>query len=151
MNSIFWTALEIAWSDGSMSKKGALIVEKLHDAMGLKTSMREEIEDEFARVVLKDRTERGEGTGDSELEKWVNIIIEDLNSEELESQIICLGSKAVKQGLSKEKWISGMNFTDEFNQSSTFAEGVWMENDTNHQFEEYLSILQPLERDLKSN
>lgn len=151
MNSIFWTALEIAWSDGSMSKKGALIVEKLHDAMGLKTSMREEIEDEFARVVLKDRTERGEGTGDSELEKWVNVIIEDLNSEELESQIICLGSKAVKQGLSKEKWISGMNFTDEFNQSSTFAEGVWMENDTNHQFEEYLSILQPLERDLKSN
>ena len=130
MNSIFWTALDIAWSDGSMSKKGALIIEKLHDAMGLKTSLREEIEDEFARVVLEGRTERGEGTGDAELEIWVNEIIEDLNSDELESQIICLGSKAVKQGLSKEKWGFGMNFTDEFNLSNTFAEGVWMENNS---------------------
>ena len=151
MNSIFWTALDIAWSDGSMSKKGALIIEKLHDAMGLKTSLREEIEDEFARVVLEERTERGEGRGDAELEIWVNEIIEDLNSDELESQIICLGSKTVKQGLSKEKWITGMNFTDEFNQSNTFAEGVWMENDSKNEFKEYLSILQPLENDLKSN
>ncbi len=151
MNSIFWTALNIAWSDGSMSKKGALIIEKLHDAMGLKTSLREEIEDEFARVVLEDRTERGEGTGDAELELWVNEIINDLNSDELESQIICLGSKAVKQGLSKEKWIFGINFTDEFNQSNTFAEGVWMENNSNNEFEEFLSILQPLENELNSN
>ncbi|HJM44703.1 MAG TPA: hypothetical protein QF644_01990 [Candidatus Poseidoniaceae archaeon] len=151
MNSIFWTALDIAWSDGSMSKKGALIIEKLNDAMGLKTSLREEIEDEFARVVLEGRTERGEGTGDAKLEIWVNEIIEDLNSDELESQIICLSSKAVKQGLSKEKWVLGMNFTDEFNQSNTFAEGVWMENDSKNEFKEYLSILQPLENDLKSN
>ena len=151
MNSIFWTALDIAWSDGSMSKKGALIIEKLHDAMGLKTSLREEIEDEFARVVLEDRTERGEGTGDAELELWVNEIIEDLNSDKLESQIICLGSKAVKQGLSKEKWIFGINFTDEFNQSNTFAEGVWMENNSNNEFGEFLSILQPLENELNSN
>jgi len=143
--------LNIAWSDGSMSKKGALIIEKLHDAMGLKTSLREEIEDEFARVVLEDRTERGEGTGDAELELWVNEIINDLNSDELESQIICLGSKAVKQGLSKEKWIFGINFTDEFNQSNTFAEGVWMENNSNNEFEEFLSILQPLENELNSN
>ena len=151
MNSIFWTALDIAWSDGSMSKKGALIIEKLHDAMGLKTSLREEIEDEFARVVLENRTERGEGTGDAELEIWVNEIIDDLNSNDLESQIICLGSKAVKQGLSKEKWIAGMNFTNEFNQSNTFAEGVWMENDSKNEFKEYLSILQPLENQLNSN
>ena len=151
MNSIFWTALDIAWSDGSMSKKGALIIEKLDDAMGLKTSLREEIEDEFAKEVLKERTERGEGRGDAELEIWVNEIIEDLNSDELESQIICLGSKAVKQGLSKEKWITGMNFTDEFNQSNTFAEGVWMENDSEYEFKEYLSILQPLENNLNSN
>ncbi len=151
MNSIFWTALDIAWSDGSMSKKGALIIEKLHDAMGLETSLREEIEDEFARVVLENRTERGEGTGDAELEIWVNEIIDDLNSNDLESQIICLGSKAVKQGLSKEKWIAGMNFTNEFNQSNTFAEGVWMENDSKNEFKEYLSILQPLENDLNSN
>jgi len=151
LNSIFWTALDIAWSDGSMSKKGALIIEKLHDAMGLKTSLREEIEDEFARVVLENRTERGEGKGDAELEIWVNEVINDLNSNDLEEQIICLGSKAVKQGLSKEKWIAGMNFTDEFNQSNTFAEGVWMENDSKNQFKDYLSILQPLENDLNSN
>jgi len=151
LNSIFWTALDIAWSDGSMSKKGALIIEKLHDAMGLKTSLREEIEDEFARVVLEERTERGEGRGDAELEIWVNEIIEDLNSDELESQIICLGSKAVKQGLSKEKWGFGMNFTDEFNLSNTFAEGVWMENNSKNEFKEYLSILQPLDDELNSN
>ena len=151
MNSIFWTALDIAWSDGSMSKKGALIIEKLNDAMGLKTSLREEIEDEFARVVLEGRTERGEGTGDAKLEIWVNEIIEDLNSDELESQIICLGSKAVKQGLSKEKWGFGMNFTDEFNLSNTFAEGVWMENNSKNEFKEYLSILQPLDDELNSN
>ena len=41
-----------------------------------------------------------------------------------------------------------MNFTEEFNQSNTFAEGVWMENDSNNEFEEFLSILQPLENEL---
>ncbi|MAT48719.1 MAG: hypothetical protein CMA27_02680 [Euryarchaeota archaeon] len=148
MKTIFWTALDLAWSDGSMSKKGALIIEKLHDAMGLKSSLREEIEDSFARMVLEERTERGEGTGDVELKSWVDGIISDLESEELESQIMCLGSKAVKKGLSKEKWIFGINFTEEFNQSNTFAEGVWMENDSNIEFEEYLSILQPLENEL---
>ncbi|CAI8269787.1 MAG: Uncharacterised protein [Methanobacteriota archaeon] len=148
MKTIFWTALDIAWSDGSMSKKGALIIEKLHDAMGLKISLREEIEERFAKMVLEDRTERGEGAGDAELENWVNGIIEDLNSDDLESQIICIGAKAVKQGLSKEKWGLGMNFTEEFNQSNTFAEGVWMENDSNNEFEEFLSILQPLENEL---
>tara|TARA_Y100001968_G_scaffold330771_1_gene383529 strand:+ start:248 stop:703 length:456 start_codon:yes stop_codon:yes gene_type:complete len=148
LKTIFWRALEIAWSDGSMSKKGALIIEKLHDAMGLDISLREEIEERFAKEVLEERTERGEGTGDAELESWANTIIEELNSENLEGQIICIGAKAVKQGLSKEKWIFGMNFTEEFNQSNTFAEGVWMENDSKNEFEEFLSILQPLEKEL---
>ena len=53
MNTIFWMALEIAWSDGSMSKKGALIIEELHDAMGLDLSLREEIEEKFAKDILE--------------------------------------------------------------------------------------------------
>ena len=53
MNTIFWMALEIAWSDGSMSKKGALIIEELHDAMGLDLSLREEIEEKFEEVEEK--------------------------------------------------------------------------------------------------
>ena len=151
MNSIFWTALEIAWSDGSMSKKGASIIENLHDAMGLDISLRESIEEKFAKEVLKSRTERGEGTGDGELESWANQIIEDLNSEQLESQIASLGIKAVKQGLSKEKWTMGMKYTQEFGQSNTFAEGVWMENQTENQTDQFLSIIQPLANKLFSN
>ena len=38
MNTIFWMALEIAWSDGSMSKKGALIIEELHHKYNQKNS-----------------------------------------------------------------------------------------------------------------
>ena len=144
-------ALEIAWSDGSMSKKGALIIEELHDAMGLDLSLREEIEEKFAKDILEDRTERGEGTGDIELESWRKIIIENLNSNELENQIISLSKKAVIQGLSKEKWLLGMDFTREFNQSNTFAEGVWMENNTEEEFDEYLRILKPLEAKLIAN
>ena len=151
MNSIFWNALEIAWSDGSMSKKGASIIENLHDAMGLDVSLRESIEEKFAKDVLKSRTERGEGTGDSELESWANQIIEDLNSEQLESQIASLGIKAVKQGLSKEKWSIGMKYTREFGQSNTFAEGVWMENQTKNETNQFLSIIQPLANQLLSN
>ena len=151
MNSIFWMALEIAWSDGSMSKKGALIIEELHDAMGLDLSLREGIEEKFAKDILEDRTERGEGTGDIELESWSKIIIENLNSNELENQIISLSKTAVVQGLSKEKWLLGMDFTREFNQSNTFAEGVWMENNTEEEFDEYLQILKPLEAKLISN
>ena len=151
MNTIFWMALEIAWSDGSMSKKGALIIEELHDAMGLDLSLREGIEEKFAKDILEDRTERGEGTGDIELESWSKIIIENLNSNELENQIISLSKKAVFQGLSKEKWLLGMDFTKEFNQSNTFAEGVWMENNTEEEFDEYLQILKPLEAKLIAN
>jgi hypothetical protein len=151
LKSIFWTALEIAWSDGSMSKKGALIIEKLHDAMELDLSLRESIEEAFTKDVLESRTERGEGTGDIKLELWVNEMINDLNSEQLKSQITSLGIKAVKQGLSKEKWSTGMKYTHEFGQSNTFAEGVWMENQTEIQTEKFLSILQPLENELNSN
>ena len=151
MNTIFWMALEIAWSDGSMSKKGALIIEELHDAMGLDLSLREEIEEKFTKDILEERTERGEGTGDIELESWSKTIIENLNSNELENQIISLSKKAVIQGLSKEKWLLGINFTKEFNQSNTFAKGVWMENNTEEEFDEYLQILKPLEADLISN
>ncbi|MBK00371.1 MAG: hypothetical protein CMB48_05395 [Euryarchaeota archaeon] len=151
MKTIFWTALEIAWSDGSMSKKGALIVEKLHDAMGLDISLREELENRFAKEILEERTERGEGTGDAELESWANTIIENLNSNDLKNQIISLSNEAVINGLSKEKWLIGMNFTKEFNQSNTFAEGVWMENNTEKEFEEYLPILKPLVDELISN
>ena len=39
----------MAWSDGSMSKKGALIIEKLHEAMELDISLRESIEEKFAK------------------------------------------------------------------------------------------------------
>tara|TARA_B100000945_G_scaffold188985_1_gene151720 strand:+ start:3311 stop:3766 length:456 start_codon:yes stop_codon:yes gene_type:complete len=151
LKTIFWTALEIAWSDGSMSKKGALIVEKLHDAMGLDISLREELENRFAKEILEERTERGEGTGDAELESWANTIIENLNSNDLKNQIISLSNEAVINGLSKEKWLIGMNFTKEFNQSNTFAEGVWMENNTEKEFEEYLPILKPLVDELISN
>ena len=151
MKTIFWKALEIAWSDGSMSKKGALIIEKLHDIMGLDTSLREEIEEKFAKEILEGRTERGEGTGDVELESWSKTIIENLDSDELENQIISLGKKAVVQGLSKEKWLLGMDYTKEFNQSNTFAEGVWMENNTEKEFDEFLQILKPLESELISN
>ena len=148
MKTIFWMALEIAWSDGSMSKKGALIIEKLHDKMGLDISLREEIEERFAKEILEERTERGEGTGDLELESWANTIIENLNSNQLENQIISLSKKAVIQGLSKEKWLLGMDFTREFNQSNTFAEGVWMENNTEEEYNNYLSILEPLVNEL---
>ena len=151
MKTIFWTALEIAWSDGSMSKKGALIIEKLYDAMGLDILLREEIENEFAKKVLDNRSERGEGKGDLELESWANTIIEDLNSNELKNQIISLSNKAVIQGLSKEKWLFAMKFTKEFNLSNTFAEGVWMENNTEMEYEKYLSILEPLVNQLLSN
>lgn len=151
MKTIFWKALEIAWSDGSMSKKGALIIEKLHDIMGLDTSLREEIEEKFAKEILEGRTERGEGAGDVELESWSKTIIENLDSDELENQIISIGKKAVVQGLSKEKWLLGMDYTKEFNQSNTFAEGVWMENNTEKEFDEFLQILKPLESELISN
>ena len=151
MKTIFWKALEIAWSDGSMSKKGALIIEKLHDIMGLDISLREEIEEKFAKEILEGRTERGEGTGDVELESWSKTIIENLDSDELENQIISLGKKAVVQGLSKEKWLLGIDYTKEFNQSNTFAKGVWMENNTEKEFDEFLQILKPLESELISN
>ena len=119
--------------------------------MGLDISLREEIEEKFAKEILEGRTERGEGTGDVELESWSKTIIENLDSDELENQIISLGKKAVVQGLSKEKWLLGIDYTKEFNQSNTFAEGVWMENNTEKEFDEFLQILKPLESELISN
>ena len=117
----------------------------------IKIFLKYKIEKKFAKDILEDRTERVEGTGDIELESWSKIIIENLNSNELENQIISLSKKAVVQGLSKEKWLLGMDFTREFNQSNTFAEGVWMENNTEEEFDEYLQILKPLEAKLIAN
>jgi len=154
LKTIFRTALEIAWEDGSMSKKGALIIEKLFDAMNLDISLREKIEDDFYNEILEERAsngERGEGAGEMELESWTDLIIQDLNSSDLDNQILSLSQKAVKSGLSKEKWLFGINFTREFNRSSTFAEGVWMETDTENEYESYLKILEPLVNRLITN
>ena len=59
--------------------------------------------------------------------------------------------KLEKEIRSKEKWLFAMKFTKEFNLSNTFAEGVWMENNTEMEYEKYLSILEPLVNQLLSN
>tara|TARA_Y100001935_G_C17223652_1_gene466614 strand:+ start:491 stop:955 length:465 start_codon:yes stop_codon:yes gene_type:complete len=154
LKTVFRTALEIAWADGSMSKKGALIIEKLHDAMKLENSLREKIEEEFYNEILNSRAEngeRGEGKGDTELESWVNSLIDNLEDDELEKQVLYLSRRCVEIGLSKEKWLFGIKFTKEFNQSNTFAQGVWMEKNIQVEYNDFLKILEPLANVLNSN
>ena len=103
------------------------------------------------RSAPAEKSSRGEGKGDIELESWVNSIIDDLNSNELEDQILYLGQKGVENGLSKDKWLFGVSFTKEFNQSNTFAQGIWMEKVAEGQYDRFLKILEPLTQIFDSN
>ena len=148
MKTPFRIALELAWSDGSMSKQGAMMLEQLSDALDLSAERRAEVEDAFVEEVLSDRTDRGSGTGADLLRPWLEQTLNELAAGDIDTQIAAIAYAAVKAGLTKQGWKEGIQYATEIGLASVFAKAVWAEEEHPQVEGELPGILIPLSEHL---
>ena len=126
----FETALEIAWSDGRFSITSARLLERLQKILYISDTERGVIEEEFNQRTLPtidDITERGNGLGDIELEKWINVLESQLHSDTLGSQVASIARLSIETGISKEKYMLAMKYCNEIGVGDEFAKTIWEE------------------------
>ena len=144
MRTPFRIALELAWSDGSMSKDGALMLEEFSDAIGLDAENRQKVENEFNEVVLADRTDRGAGSGAVDLREWLDIVLEELKSTDIGCHLSDVAWSAVEAGLTKLHWLGGLQYSSELGLQDVFERAVWAEDERCDTNDELPEILKPL-------
>lgn len=148
MKTPFRIALELAWSDGSMSKQGARMIEQLSDALDMSTERRAVVEDTFVEEVLADRNDRGSGTGADLLLPWLEQTLSELSREDIEDQIAAIACAAVEAGLTKQGWKEGIRYTAEIGLDDVFAKAVWAAGDYSKAEGDVPQILIPLSEHL---
>lgn len=148
MKTPFRIALELAWSDGSMSKRGAMMLEQLGDAFDLSAQDRALVEDEFVAEELSDRIDRGSGTGADLLHPWLEQTLSELAREDIGAQIATIACAAVEAGLTKQGWKDGIRYASEMGLGDVFARAVWAEEEIHEVEGDVPQILIPLSEHL---
>ena len=126
----FETALEIAWSDGRFSITSARLMERLQKVLYISDAERGVVEEEFNQRTLptiENITERGNGLGDVELEKWINVLESQLQSDNLGNQVASIARLSIEAGISKEKYVSAIKYCNEIGVGNEFAKTIWEE------------------------
>ena len=143
----FETALEIAWSDGRFSLKSARLLERLQKILHINDTERGIIEEQFTIKTLPtidNIAERGNGLGDSELEKWIDVLESQLKSENIGNQVATIARSSLELGISKEKYILAMRYCGEIGVSAEFARTIWEEGEHITESKVENEILNPL-------
>ena len=143
----FETALEIAWSDGRFSLNSARLLERLQKVLFISDMERGIIEEQFndrTLPTIDDITERGNGLGDVELEKWVNTLESQLQSGNLGSQVASIAKSSIKVGISKEKYVLAMRYCHEIGVGNEFAMTIWEEGEAIEESSVENEVLSPL-------
>ena len=123
--SPFEHGLALAWSDGALSRDGAVMLETLQSQLSLSDSERALIEESWLKDIS--RTERRSfGDGDAMLREWLEALN---NDESLEDFARSMGKAALKIGLSKSTWKEAESFADGLGLGQALAEGAWLECD----------------------
>ena len=135
----FEHGLALAWSDGALSRDGAIMLETLQQQLGLSDSERARQE----QVWLSDISKTGRrsfGDGDQNLREW----LEGLNDRDsLAPTARSLGRAAVNAGISKTGWTEALLFAEGLGLGNDLAEGVWFEKEA-APLEGWPSALDPL-------
>ena len=143
----FETALEIAWSDGRFSLKSARLLERLQKILSLNDTERGVIEEQFTNRTLPtidNIAERGNGLGDTELEKWIEFIESQLQANNIATQVATIAKLSVNAGISKEKYVLAMRYCKEIGFGDEFAKTIWEEEGSIHDSNIENEILNPL-------
>jgi len=121
----FEHGLALAWSDGALSRDGAIMLETLQKQLGLSDKERAIQEQKWLADMSK--TERRSfGDGDKILREW----LEGLNDREnLSSSALSMGRAALDIGLSKSGWSNALQFADGLGLGEELAAGVWLERE----------------------
>lgn len=135
----FEHGLALAWSDGALSRDGAVMLEKLQNKLELSDSQRA-VQEEAWLALLSVNERRSFGDGDAILNEWL-AALNDIAS--LGDTVRSMGRATLDLGLSKSTWNEAMAFADGLGLSTPLAEGVWME-ETAEELTEWAPALDPL-------
>ena len=121
----FEHGLALAWSDGALSRDGAIMLETLQTQLGISDSERAEQEQAWLVDISKPER-RSFGDGDLVLREW----LEGLDDHEsLAPAVRSLGRAALDVGLSKVAWKEAIQFAEGLGLGDELAEGVWLEKE----------------------
>ena len=121
----FEHGLALAWSDGALSRDGAIMLENLQEQLGITDSERAEQEQSWM-VEISKTERRSFGDGDQILREW----LEGLNDRDsLAPAARSMGRAALDVGLSKKGWKEAFQFASGLGLGEELAAGVWLEKD----------------------
>ncbi len=121
----FEHGLALAWSDGALSRDGAIMLETLQRQLGLSDKDRAIQEQSWLADISKNER-RSFGDGDQILREW----LEGLNDQEnLAVSARSMGRAALDVGLSKSAWSNAIQFTEGLGLGEELAAGVWLEKE----------------------
>lgn len=120
---LFRHALELAWTDGRLSRRGALLLEKLQEILDLSDEDRSFVEEVFHVDVVPYLIPRGFGSGSALLDQWMNDLIE--LDEELPRYLVSMGRQALENGIERAGWKKAFAAAERMECSFDFARGVW--------------------------
>ena len=123
MTILFKHALNLAWSDGRLSRRGAMLLERFQETLELTDTERSEIEEHHSLHQVPYLITRGFGSGADLLDEWIANLL-DLD-EELPTYLVCMGRLALEKGITKEGWIAAYRTAESMGCAFDFARGVW--------------------------
>ncbi len=121
----FEHGLALAWSDGALSREGALMLEKLQKQLGLSDRERAKQEQDWLTDISKNKR-RSFGDGDQILREWLDGLAD---KENLGKSARSMGRAALDVGLSKSAWRNAFVFADGLGLGEDLANGVWLEKE----------------------
>ena len=123
MSILFRHALELAWSDGRLSKRGAILLENFQEILELSDLKRAVVEEKHHLQVVHHLIPRGFGSGASTLDQWMTSLM-DLD-DELPRYLVSMGRQSLETGISKQAWIEGFAAAERMKCEFEFGRGVW--------------------------
>lgn len=121
----FEHGLALAWSDGALSREGALMLEALQQQLGLSDKDRAEQEQKWLADISKNER-RSFGDGDQILSEWLDGLAD---KENLAESVRSMGRAALDIGLSKSGWRDALLFAEGLGLGNELATGIWLEED----------------------
>jgi len=135
----FEHGLALAWSDGALSRHGAMMLEELQQKLNLSDELRA-IQEEAWLTDISKNDRRSFGDGDQILREWLDTL-SDYDS--MATAVKAMGRSALDVGLSKNAWQEAYSFANGLGLGDDLAKGVWLEEEV-ESIKEWPPALDPL-------
>tara|TARA_B100001146_G_C16091376_1_gene395169 strand:- start:465 stop:923 length:459 start_codon:yes stop_codon:yes gene_type:complete len=123
MTILFKHALDLAWNDGRLSRRGAVLLENLQDFLDLSDHERGVVEEKHSDEEVPFLITRGFGSGADLLDHWMATLL-DLD-EDLPLFLVSMGRSALETGITKQGWMDVSRAAESMGCEFDFARGVW--------------------------